>query len=146
MDRTLLLEEAARQHQNLRQAAEQLRALRETPVDDESYEQMRGQVSAQAEQFKETLAAHFRFEEEGGYFSHIGASRPGLVPRVKKLELQHVQLLASAQKLAVALQRGADLESAFSRIDELLTRLGRHEAQELDLLQQSIIEDVGRSG
>jgi len=143
MERSRLLEEAVRQHEDLWRAVAQIRALRGKLEDDNLYDELRRDLTGRAARFGEKLAEHFRFEEEGGYFAHVGTSRPGLLPRVAELKRQHERLLAEANAVTVALKRGVDLETAFTQIEVTLEHLKRHEGAEALLLQESVIDDTG---
>lgn len=94
------------------------------------------------------LAQHFRFEEEGGFFSEVVLVAPRLVERAKALEGQHQALLDLLHSFCdKTCADGIDKEQWWSHATEAFLRfkkeISRHEHDENMLVQEAFLADLG---
>jgi hypothetical protein len=91
------------------------------------------------------LVEHFECEEEaGGFYETVRAMTPRLVGWVDQLQREHQALLASVDGLAVQAQSLAALvERALGEAKALTFRLARHEAEEEQVLNETVNTDLG---
>jgi hemerythrin len=94
---------------------------------------------------RKKLADHFNFEEQedGGYMQLVVTARPTLTRKVNRLRADHDAILASLDEIIAtpdARQTTDALRSAFVATMRILRR---HEAKEMDLVQQAVLDDLG---
>ena len=89
-------------------------------------------------------------EEEGGYLSALVDQKPHLQDRVDKLAGDHARLRARIRRIVPALEelnewQEMDFDRACEEIRAMLAEVDRHDAQEIELLQE-LCSDVGGEG
>jgi len=94
---------------------------------------------------RKKLAEHFAFEEkeDGGYMQIVVTARPTLTRKVELLRSEHGAILASLDHIistGAGGQSAAALRAAFVAA---MRDLRRHEAKEMDLVQEAVIDDLG---
>lgn len=87
-------------------------------------------------------------EEEGGYLSSVLEEKPYLQDRVDQLAFDHGRLRAKIRRIAPMLDelqewQEADFERACEEIRKLLQDVDRHDAAEIDLLQELCFDEGG---
>jgi hypothetical protein len=90
-------------------------------------------------------------EEEGGYLSDVVASRPNLESRIISLNRGHQRFRTRVRQISTRLESlNGWQEDQFAglcmEIYELLGALDRHDAKEIDVLQESLLTDDGGEG
>jgi len=90
-------------------------------------------------------------EEEGGYLKEISALKPNLERRIESLTGDHDRFRARIRQLMPELDGLHEWEeerfgSVCAAICALLDDVDRHDRQEIDLLQESLLLDEGGEG
>jgi hypothetical protein len=101
--------------------------------------------------FQRHLERVMLIEEEGGYLADIADSRPNLTSRIESLGRQHDRFRARIRQIEPRLSELNDWEEAqfgevCDEIRDLLDRVDAHDAEEVDLLQESLLLDEGGEG
>jgi len=125
------------EHRALRQLVDQISELL---ADADCRPDLWGQLISH---LRKELAAHFKHEEQGGYFREEVNAAPWSAEEVNKLFQQHAQFLARIDGL---LSRGADQldhESTRHTFHQFRIDFFDHEARENKLLQEAICHDLG---
>ncbi len=128
------------QHRHLRDLLSELGTLTRNP---EGFEAAKGPLVAKLRALRETVQAHFAFEEEGGYMSDVLRKAPRFLPEVERLEAQHTEILRDLDRLTRTDLEKTEPEAFLDEVHSLIERLGRHEREETDVVQRSVIEDTG---
>ncbi|MEW5976958.1 MAG: hemerythrin domain-containing protein [Acidobacteriota bacterium] len=93
------------------------------------------------------LKAHFKFEETGGFMEEVLSMIPNADLRVERLKSDHGALLATTANLLKGANNpaheNADSGSLCQELSQFLSRLRHHEHEEIDLVQQAFLDDVG---
>ncbi len=92
------------------------------------------------------LKAHFRMEEVDGVFDQIERDAPQMLGDLKRLRVDHMELLADAAHL-VELGRGIEQQEGRRRFSLLFQRfrehVASHESQENGVVQRAYCVDEG---
>jgi len=101
--------------------------------------------------FRRHLERVISIEEEGDYLADIADSRPALQSRIECLARDHVRFRARVRQLVPELDELNDWEETrfvevCDEIRTLLDEVDHHDAQEIDLLQESLMLDEGGEG
>jgi len=93
------------------------------------------------------MLEHFEHEEKGGYFREAILIRPQLAPQAEALLEQHADFVAMIEELLV-MARTDNIPAAVrndleTRWQQFNIEFCRHEAGEVDLLQDAFTEDLG---
>jgi len=98
------------------------------------------EVAAVLRRLREELAHHFTEEEEGGCLDEAVSRCPRLSPDVRRIETEHVDLLAKVDRMIVqaasceaSLPGRIELEREF---DDFCRQIHAHEVAENDVLRQ----------
>ena len=101
--------------------------------------------------FQRHLERVITLEEEGGYMAEVLESRPYYQDRINKLAAEHAKFRTRLQKLMLELNQIKEWEEP--RFDEascdlrgLLDDVDRHDAAEIELLQEAMLFDDGGEG
>lgn len=91
------------------------------------------------------------FEETGGFFASVSEARPCWESRVAKLRAEHDRLRERIGRLAPQLDdgdawRAERFETVCLAIRQLLDEVERHDHDEVALLQDTLLCDVGGEG
>jgi hypothetical protein len=118
-----------------------------------SFSQARKMSSVQftMKSFQRHLTRMMDLEEQDGYMSAVLERDPNSGPRILRLEREHRQFRQMLDELDpdVAAMTSFDddqFEAACSRIGDLLDRVDRHDVNEIELLQESMLCDAGGEG
>jgi len=95
--------------------------------------------------FRASLREHFAFEEseEGGYLRQVIDARPTLKRSVERLLADHGSILAALADLEQASKPDESSATIKSGFIKTVRRLRHHEAEEMELLQHAIMDDIG---
>ena len=98
--------------------------------------------------FRESLIDHFAREEaEGGLFQGIASAAPHHAVRVTELRGEHREMVATVEDLCSRAAEAVEQESRIVReVGDLLERLRLHDANECELLMDSVERDIGGDG
>ncbi len=91
------------------------------------------------------------FEEEDGYLSGVTAVRPNWYERMSQLRKDHQDLRQRISQLVPKVNETLSwsvetFDRTCSDISDLLDQVDRHDRNEIALLQESMINDVGGEG
>ena len=107
-----------------------------------------GEIGALVTQLLDRLAAHFRNEEQGGYFDEVMAAAPRFHARVDLLVRQHCFLKELLESLRRRVNAGARSQASWLEAQAIFERFLRnfqeHEAAETKLLQEAYTDDLGQ--
>ena len=101
--------------------------------------------------FQRHLQRLMDIEEQEGYMVLVAETKPHLAVRVERLEHDHQQFRREMEHLLPEVDALTDYESeAFERkceeIYALLDSIDRHDAEEIELLQETLLFDEGGEG
>ncbi|BBO33945.1 hemerythrin domain-containing protein [Lacipirellula parvula] len=101
--------------------------------------------------FMRHLDRMMELEEVEGYMEAVRHDKPNLEARVQRLELQHDEFRDLIEELqpevaALAALPAARAQVVCHRLIDFLNRVDQHDADEIELLQQSLACDVGGEG
>ncbi|MBX9790523.1 MAG: hypothetical protein K2Y37_16510 [Pirellulales bacterium] len=100
-------------------------------------------------QLHEHLREHFEVEEHGGYFHDALAILPQLGPQAVALQRQHVEYLATVERVLGRLAAEELVAETRRTIEVDLRRfiesMRKHDADEVKLLQLAYNQDLGSS-
>ncbi len=90
-------------------------------------------------------------EEEGGYLEEISAIKPNLERRIELLNRDHNRFRSRVRDLMRTLDSWSEwqeegFDSTCKAIHCLLNDIDRHDAMEIDLLQEALLTDEGGEG
>lgn len=88
------------------------------------------------------LTERFAFEEEGGYLEPIVVDRPELSRSVDRLRQEHARILADVGALA-GVVAASEVATARKHLRVLVQTIRRHERDEIRLIQEATLTDVG---
>jgi predicted nuclease with TOPRIM domain len=108
-------------------------------------------VQFTSKSFMRHLERMMELEEEEGYMEAVRHEKPNLEARVQRLELQHDEFRDLIEELQPEVAALTALPSARAqvvchRLIDFLNRVDQHDADEIELLQQSLACDVGGEG
>ena len=136
--------EIVAEHEALRAHVAELRTLITAAPSDATRDDFTRRLAVATARLRERLGAHFALEERGGYLDGVTAVRPGLQTTVDKLNRQHADLLGEADRLTASLRNpGPVPPDAAGQVAHLLDHLTAHEIEENELLQETVIDDLG---
>jgi hypothetical protein len=106
-----------------------------------------GRLVGRLTEMQASLQRHFRFEEQGGYMSHILADAPYLGRAAQELLAEHGRLSDCLDSLIAAVA-GVQPESLVThtvrdQVREWVLLVRGHEARENRLMQQACNQDIG---
>jgi len=101
--------------------------------------------------FRRHLERVMSIEEAGGYLDEFADAKPNLQSRIDCLNGDHARFRARIRQLVAKLDQLAEWEEeAFGslclEIRQLLCDVDRHNTQEIELLQESLLMDEGGEG
>jgi hypothetical protein len=103
----------------------------------------RWELAAQLHAARADLVEHFRLEEHGGYMDSVRQREPRLERTVKELADEHGQLLRALDALlAQARAPAGKADPLGENIRAWVASVRRHEAREIDLVQEAFNVDV----
>jgi hypothetical protein len=101
--------------------------------------------------FRRHLERMISLEEVGGYMADILDSRPYFQERIDQLAADHARFRSRLQQLIVQLNDISEweeprFEEVCGELRALLDDVDRHDAEEIELLQEALLSDDGGEG
>lgn len=101
--------------------------------------------------FNRHLQRLMDFEEQDGYMVVVAETDPNLELRIKSLEDDHRRFRRTLQEFQPAIDElaactGERLEVICEEVAKLLDAVDRHDADEIELIQEAILMDTGGEG
>ena len=127
-------ESTLREQEALREAIQRLR---------EAVESSNPEIGHALKEMLTSVTAHFKMEEDEGFFNEIVLEHPELDARARRIERQHEVLLACFVGLVNDSQSGTRVGELAPQIISALDALKAHESAEFSLLQDSLLVDIG---
>ncbi len=143
MDESARYSEILKQHGLLRECITRLGAAAWPDTDPPTEAEQLAVLVSETAQLHEILIGHFALEEEGGYLEPVIAKRPGLSDKVESLREQHAEILSMLGRIDRQFKAGTSLADARSSVLEIVGLAARHEVAETDLIQKTLVEDIG---
>lgn len=90
-------------------------------------------------------------EEQDGYMVVVAESKPNMQYRIERLEQDHARFRAVIEELLPEVEeltdfQGEQLEMACEKIAYFLANVDRHDSEEIELLQETLLCDEGGEG
>lgn len=89
------------------------------------------------------LREHFAAEESADYFGTVVEEAPALAPQIAALKWEHLQFLATVEKLLGSAESHDDWPSLVQPTKQLVAELAQHERLESALLRQLFSPERG---
>ncbi|HEX4149242.1 MAG TPA: hypothetical protein VHY20_09655 [Pirellulales bacterium] len=144
------------EHQILEHVKDALRLTLEMKVTSTSLSRKLSSVRFMAQSFQRHLDRLLNMEEDGGYMDLVRQRRPHLFEVASQLRSEHIEFRQRLSQLVQGLdQLDAEPSSAADeerfngvcfKLHDLVERLDEHEAKEIDLLEQVLIDPVSPAG
>jgi len=101
--------------------------------------------------FQRHLERLMDIEEQDGYMVFVAETKPHLSVRVERLELDHDQFRREIRHLlpeveALSGYESEEFENICDEITMLLEHVDRHDTEEIELLQETLLFDEGGEG
>lgn len=101
--------------------------------------------------FRRHLERVMTLEEEGGYLEEVAEAKPNLQNRIESLIADHYRFRQRIREIVPQLDRLSEWQEAefgelCSKIRRLLNDVDRHDAAEINLLQESMLMVEGGEG
>ncbi len=139
------------EHQILEHITAALRLSLEWKVTAVGYSKKLSTVRFTAQSFQRHLERLLTLEEGGGYMSFVRERQTGLFERALALRHEHDEFRANLTRILADLDQlpednGACLDELCYELEHLLIRLEMHHHNEIDLVQETLVCDVGGEG
>jgi hypothetical protein len=139
------------EHQVLNHVKDALRVILDWDAPEVSLPRKLASLQFTMKSFGRHLERVMKVEEEGGYLEEVVAVKPNLESRIMKLNRDHLRFRTRVKQIGNRLDSlGGWQEEQFAglcmEIYELLDEVDRHDAREIDLLQESLTLDEGGEG
>lgn len=139
------------EHQILEHVKQALRVTLGWKVPREGLARKLSSVQFTLKSFQRHLERLMDMEEQDGYLDFVEEFKPSMHARVDRLANDHQQFRARVHYLIPRVEavRGDDsqaLESLCGEIHSLLDEIDHHDREEIELLQESLLRDVGGEG
>ena len=101
--------------------------------------------------FQRHLQRIMDLEEQDGYMAQVAESKPNLFDRIQQLQRDHVEFRNLLKALGPEVDSLSEFENdrfevVCGEISELLDKVDRHDADEVELLQETMLYDEGGEG
>jgi len=101
--------------------------------------------------FQRHLERMMRLEEHDGYMVMVAETKPNMHFRVERLERDHTEFRETIQRLIPEVEslsefQGEEFEQLCREIYHLLNCVDQHDAEEIELLQETLLFDEGGEG
>jgi hemerythrin-like domain-containing protein len=142
---TSLAHQTLIEHQMLDHVKDALRVTLQSNVSLVTLASKLSSVQFMAQSFERHLARLFALEEEGGYLAMVRERRPELYERVVALRKEHAEFRAALENILHGFDAlGNEDQQAFhvlcDSLTALLERIDAHDAREVELLEQVLID------
>lgn len=106
-----------------------------------------GEMVSRIQVLRDSVAAHFRSEEEGGYLAAALAIAPQFTQQAEILLAQHAGFLESLDRFATNLQADHPAFNSWQDVrdefDKFVLEIRKHESAENAIMQAAFGEDIG---
>lgn len=110
------------------------------PATPQAIEKLRERLA----EVREHVLAHFRSEEDGGWFAHIERMQPRLCKAVQDLVEEHARLREALERLWEACCQANCIDSSIREpLRAFIATMRSHESREDDLIQEAYNRDIG---
>ena len=142
---------ACMEHQILHHIKQALRVTLEWQAPVVSMPRKLSSLQFTIKSFQRHLERVISLEEEGGYMVHVLDARPHFQPRIDQLVSDHARFRARLKELIPELNDINEWEEprfneVCGELSRLLNEVDQHDAQEIELLQESMLYDDGGEG
>ncbi|MCH2115514.1 MAG: hypothetical protein MK171_11470 [Pirellulales bacterium] len=101
--------------------------------------------------FQRHLERMMDLEERDGYMVFVAEAKPNMLLRVEHLEREHDLFRCEIRNLlpeveALSEHQNDEFEDVCSNIRQLLERIDKHDVDEIDLMQETLLCDEGGEG
>ena len=139
------------EHQVLNHVKQALRVTLEWDAPVVSLPRKLSSLQFTIKSFRRHLERVMSIEEEGGYLEEAAEAKPNLQSRIESLTRDHVRFRARVREIVPELDALSEWQeerfgSLCQEIHHLLDDIDRHDAREIDLLQESMLMDDGGEG
>ena len=139
------------EHQILDHLKDALRVTLDWQVPTVGLSRKLSSVQFTLKSFQRHLERLMAIEEQGGYMVVVAETKPHLSMRIERLEHDHEAFRREIEQLLPEVESLTDYETEeFERlcgqINSLLEQVDRHDLEEVELLQDSILFDLGGEG
>ncbi len=139
------------EHQVLNHVKQALRVTLEWDAPVVSLPRKLSSLQFTIKSFRRHLERVMSIEEEGGYLEEVAEAKPNLQSRIDMLNRDHVRFRARVREIVPELDALSEWQeerfgSLCQEIHDLLDDIDLHDAQEIDLLQESMLIDEGGEG
>ncbi|HEX3655451.1 MAG TPA: hemerythrin domain-containing protein [Pirellulales bacterium] len=148
---TSLAHQTLVEHQILEHVKDALRLTLEMKVSSSSLARKLSSVRFMAQSFERHLNRLLILEEDGGYMEMVRERRPQLIDEATRLRHEHGEL----RELLAGIKQGLDgladgdeerFHGTCHKLRDLLDRLDEHDAREINLLEQVLIDTAAPAG
>ncbi|HMO84475.1 MAG TPA: hemerythrin domain-containing protein [Lacipirellulaceae bacterium] len=148
-------QEAARasqmEHQILDHVKQALRITLDWKAPSVSMPRKMSSVQFTMKSFSRHLLRMMDLEERDGYLSVVLDEKPNLDSRIRRLQMDHRYFRQRLEEMtpdvaALPAMAEDDFEFVCAQIAELLDRVDQHDAEEIELLQDTLLCDEGGEG
>jgi len=122
--------------------------LLELEIDKTDFQRWRLRFLWNLRDFKNRLLKHFDLEEVGGFMTEVVSIKPEFSAKVGDLKDEHEKISRELDDILMMLKRlekleGDSMDLIKTRLQQLMTSLGKHENEEHQLLQKAYYRDYG---
>jgi len=139
------------EHQILDHVKQALRVTVDWQVPDVGLPRKLSSVQFTLKSFQRHLERLMDFEEQDGYMVLVAETKPHLAIRVERLEREHSQFRREIRHLLPEVEslqeyESEEIEQVCHEISTLLEDIDRHDKEEIELLQETLLYDEGGEG
>ena len=139
------------EHQILDHVKQALRVTLDWKVPSVGLPRKLSSVQFTLKSFKRHLERLMDLEEQNGYLLVVGEMKPNMALRVEQLEREHEGFRRRIRELLPEVEnlcefQSEEFDSACCEIRQLLEEIDLHDANEIDLLQETLLCDEGGEG
>lgn len=139
------------EHQILSHVKQALRVTLDWDAPEVSMPRKLSSLKFTMKSFRRHLERVISIEEEGGYLDEVSAVQPNLQSRIEALQRDHARFRNRISQIVPQLDSLSEWqEDRFGELCEEIRRLlddiDAHDEAEIDLLQESLLTDVGGEG
>ncbi len=139
------------EHQVLSHVKQALRVTLDWDAPEVSMPRKLSSLKFTMKSFRRHLERVMSIEEEGGYLEEVSAVQPNLQSRIEAMQRDHTRFRTRVQHLMPQLDSLSEWqEDRFGELCDAIRRLLNdidvHDEGEIDLLQESMMTDVGGEG
>jgi hemerythrin-like domain-containing protein len=139
------------EHQILEHVKNALRVTLDWKVPSVGIPRKLSSVQFTLKSFQRHLERLMDIEEQDGYMVVVAETKPNMSLRIERLELEHDTFREMIRSLLPAVEslseyQNEEFENICDDIRILLQQIDRHDAEEIDLLQETLLCDEGGEG